>query len=76
MKTRTAIGIVLVLLGVAGIALGVMGWTRSQDLIDASVLEVTVQTRETSPLVAALGGIALVTGIVTLCSARERGALV
>jgi uncharacterized membrane protein YidH (DUF202 family) len=76
MKTRAVVGIVLVLLGMGGIVLGAMGWTRSQELIDASVLEVTVQTRETSPLMAALGGIALVTGIVTLWSARERGALI
>ena len=75
MKTRVVVGTVLVLLGLAGIFLGIRGWTRSQELLDVSALEVTVQTRETSPLLAALGGIALVTGIVTLWAMRDRSAL-
>lgn len=72
MKTRMVVGTILVLLGLAGIFLGVRGWTRTQELVDASVLEVTITERETSPLLAALGGIALVTGVVVFWSARDR----
>jgi len=70
--TRTLMGTLLVLLGLGGIFLGIRGWTEKRELIDASVIEVTVTHRETSPLLAALGGIALVTGLVTLWSARDR----
>ena len=72
MKARTLIGALLVLLGAAGILLGVVGWNQKQDVLDTSIIDVTVTERETSPLLAALGGVALVTGLVTLFSGRSR----
>jgi hypothetical protein len=72
MKARTMVGTLLILLGLGGIYLGVRGWTQNRELLDTSVIDVTVTERETSPLLAALGGIALVTGLVTLWAARDR----
>jgi hypothetical protein len=71
-KTRTLIGALLILLGLGGLYLGVRGWTEKRDILETSVIDVTVTERETSPLLAALGGIALVTGLVTLWAARDR----
>jgi hypothetical protein len=65
-------GAFLILLGVGGIVLGVRGWSQKRDLVDSSVLDVTVTERQTSPLLAALGGIALVTGLVMLRARRDR----
>ena len=72
MKARMMMGAFLILLGVGGIVLGVRGWSQKRDLVDSSVLDVTVTERQTSPLLAALGGIALVTGLVMLRSRGDR----
>ena len=72
MKARMMMGAFLILLGVGGIVLGVRGWSQKRDLVDSSVLDVTVTERQTSPLLAALGGIALVTGLVMLRARRDR----
>ena len=72
MKARMIMAAFLILLGVGGIVLGVRGWGEKHDLLDSSVLEVTVTERQTSPLLAALGGIALVTGLVMLRSRGDR----
>jgi hypothetical protein len=72
MKSRLIVGVLLVVLGLGGLYLGVIGWTRKREVVDTSIVDVTVAERETSPLLAALGGIALVTGLVTLRSRRDR----
>ena len=72
MKARMIMGTLLILLGAGGIFLGVRGWNQKRDLVDSSVLDVTVTERQTSPLLAALGGIALVTGLVMLRARRDR----
>jgi hypothetical protein len=72
MNVRMIVGGLLILLGGAGILLGVVGWNDKQDVVDTDIIDVTVTERETSPLLAALGGIALVTGLVTLFAGRDR----
>jgi hypothetical protein len=72
MNVRTLVGALLLLLGGAGILLGVVGWNDREDVVDTDIIDVTVTERETSPLLAALGGIALVTGLVTLLAGRDR----
>jgi hypothetical protein len=72
MRGRTVIGALLVLLGAGGVLLGVVGWNDTEDVLDTSIVDVTVTERETSPLLAALGGIALVTGLFTLFVGRDR----
>ena len=72
MKTRLIVGGLLVLLGLGGLYLGVIGWNEKRELVDTSIIDVAMTERETSPLLAALGGIALVTGVFTLWSARDR----
>jgi hypothetical protein len=72
MKARTIIGALLILLGAGGLLFGVVGWNNKEDVVDTSIIDVTVTERETSPLLAALGGIALVTGLFTLFVGRDR----
>ena len=72
MKVRTVIGTLLILLGAGGILLGVVGWNNKENVVDTSIIDVTVTERETSPLLAALGGIALVTGLVAVFAGRDR----
>ena len=72
MTVRVLVGLVLVLLGLGGVYFGVRGWTRERAVMDTSILDVTFSERETSPLIAALGGIALAVGVVTLWAGRDR----
>ena len=72
MKARLIVGVLLVLLGIGGLYLGVVGWSEKRELVDTSIVDVAMTERETSPLLAALGGIALVTGVFTLWAGRDR----
>ena len=72
MKARAMIGLLLIVLGIGGVVFGVRGWTRKRDVLDTSIAGITVEERQTSPLLAALGGIALVTGLVMLQARRDR----
>jgi Na+/H+ antiporter NhaA len=72
--TRILIGGLLVVLGLGGVYFGVIGWTTEREVMDTSVLDVTFSERETSPMVAAVGGMALALGIVMMYRGRDRGA--
>jgi hypothetical protein len=70
---RALIGVLLILLGAGGAYFGVRGWTREREVVDTSILDLTVSERSNSPLVAAAGGIVLGLGIAVLLTGRGRG---
>jgi hypothetical protein len=61
-----AIGLVLVVLGVLGLAAGGFSWTRNRTVINAGPIEVTAQERESLPIPPIAGGLLLVAGVVVL----------
>jgi hypothetical protein len=65
-------GVLLLVIGLCGVYFGVRGWTRERAVMDTSILDVTFTERETSPLVAALGGIALAMGVMLIWVGRGR----
>lgn len=60
------LGIVLVVLGLAGLAYGGLSWTRTTKVIDAGPLEVSADKHESLPIPPVAGGLLLVAGVVLL----------
>ena len=61
-----AIAIVLIVLGVLGLAYGGVTWTRRDTVVDAGPIEITRDQRESVPIPPIAGGALLVVGLVLL----------
>jgi hypothetical protein len=59
-------GIVLVVLGVIGLAYGGISWTRKDTVVDAGPIHITADKTERVPLPPIAGGLMLVAGVVLL----------
>jgi hypothetical protein len=68
------IGIVLIVLGIIGLAYGGITWTRRDKVIDLGPVEVTSEKRETLPLPPIAGGICLVVGAALVVVGGRRTA--
>ena len=66
-----AIAIVLIVLGVLGLAYGGISWTRRDTVVDAGPIEITRNERESLPIPPIAGGALLVVGLVLLLK-RDR----
>ena len=58
------IGIVLIVLGVAGLAYGGFSWTRRETIVDAGPIEIMADKTERVPLPPIAGGLLLIAGVV------------
>ncbi len=58
------IGIVLIVLGVVGLAYGGLSWTRKDTIVDAGPIEITADKTERVPLPPIAGGLLLIAGVV------------
>ena len=73
MKAATVIGIVLILLGIVGFAVGGFSFHHEKKDVDLGPLQVSHEKKETVPIPPILSGIALVGGIVlVVAGARSR----
>ena len=68
-----AIGIVLIVLGVIGLAYGGLSWTRQEKVVDIGPIEVTSQKRESIPLPPIAGGVCLLADVALLMAGGKRG---
>ena len=72
MKPGTIIGIILIVIGVAGFALGGFSFTRKEKVLDVGPVEATADDKKTVPISPVVAGIALVAGVVLVAvSARK-----
>ncbi len=60
------IGIILIVLGVAGLAYGGLNWTTRDKVVDMGPLQVSKDTTHSLPLPPIAGGVCLVAGILVL----------
>lgn len=67
-------GIVLIVLGVVGLAYGGITYTRRRDTVSLGPLSATVKQKETVPLSPLLSGIVLAAGVGLLVAGRKRRA--
>ena len=58
------IGIILIVLGVVGLAYGGLSWTRRDTIVDAGPIEITADKTERVPLPPLAGGLLLIAGVV------------
>lgn len=60
------VGLVLVVLGLAGLVYGGLSWTREDTIVDAGPIELSADRRESVPIPPIAGGLMLVAGVVLL----------
>jgi drug/metabolite transporter (DMT)-like permease len=59
-------GIVLVVLGILGLAYGGLSWTSRETVVDAGPIEITADKTERLPLPPLAGGLLVVAGVVLI----------
>ena len=73
MKPATIIGIILIILGIIGFAVGGVSFTHQKKVIDMGPVQVSHQEKETYPISPILSTIALVAGVgLVVVGARSR----
>jgi hypothetical protein len=65
-------GILLIVLGIIGLAWGGITYTRRRDTVNVGPISATVQQRETVPISPIVSGIALIAGIGLLVAGGRR----
>ena len=72
MKPGTIIGLILIVLGVVGFALGGFSFTHREKVLDVGPIEATAEDKETVPIPPILAGLALVGGVVLVAASARR----
>jgi hypothetical protein len=72
MKMASIVGILLIVFGVVGLAVGGINYTRREKVIDIGPIEATAEKHERIPLSPVAGGIALAAGVVLLLAGNRR----
>jgi len=73
-KGVTPLGVVLIILGLAGLVWPVISYTDTDTVVDIGPLEVTAQTEERVPIPPLAGGAAIVAGITLVVVGKRRHA--
>jgi len=73
MKAATIVGILLIILGIVGFAMGGISFTHDKKDVDLGPLQVSHRQKDTMPISPILSGLALVGGIVlVVAGSRSR----
>lgn len=72
MKITAIVGVLLIVIGLASLALGGISYTKREKVIDLGPIEATSETRETIPLPPILGGLALAGGVALLIAGARK----
>jgi drug/metabolite transporter (DMT)-like permease len=72
MKPATIIGILLIVVGVVGFALGGFSFTQKEKVLDVGPIEATTEDKEHVPIPPILAGLALVAGVVLVAASSRR----
>lgn len=70
MGARRIVGIVLIVIGLAALALGGISFTREREVLDLGPIEAHAEERETIPLPPILGIVSIVAGVALLVVGR------
>ena len=72
MRLGTLVGIVLIVLGVLGLALGGFSFTRKEKVLDLGPVEATADKKESVAIPPVLGTLAIVCGVVLVGATSRR----
>lgn len=72
MKPAAIVGILLVIIGVIGLAYGGISYTKEKTVVDIGPIKATADERKTIPVPPVLGGLALVGGIVLIVTGAKK----
>jgi hypothetical protein len=72
MKPAAIVGILLVIIGVIGLAYGGISYTKQKTVVDIGPIKATADERKTIPVPPVLGGIALLGGIVLIATSAKK----
>lgn len=71
MKTGSALGFVLVILGVLALAYQGITYTTHKKVLDIGPIQATREEHQTIPLPPVLGGLALLGGVILIAAGRK-----
>jgi uncharacterized membrane protein len=74
MRPLVLVGIILVVLGVAGLFYGGFTYTEDRDTVDLGIAKVEVEDKERVSIHPAVGGVVLAAGIVVLAMSVRKPA--
>ena len=72
MKTMTVIGIILIVLGVAGLIYGGITYTSSKNVVEVGSMRVSVDEERQIPLSPIAGAVAVAAGVVLIVVGRRQ----
>jgi uncharacterized membrane protein YidH (DUF202 family) len=72
MKPAAIVGVLLIILGIVGLALGGFSFTRKEKVLDLGPIEASADKKESVPVPPLLGALAIVGGVVLLVSGARR----
>ena len=72
MKMASLVGILLIVVGVIGLAVGGINYTHREKVIDIGPIQATTEKHERIPLPPIAGGLALAAGVVLLIAGNRR----
>ena len=72
MKVASLVGILLIVVGVIGLAYGGITYTRKEKVVDIGPIEATTTKHERIPITPIVGGLSLAAGVVLLVAGAKR----
>jgi uncharacterized membrane protein YidH (DUF202 family) len=72
MKPAAIVGVLLIIIGIAGLAFGGFSFTRKEKVVDLGPIQSTADKKESLPVPPLLGALAIVGGVVLLASSARR----
>ncbi len=72
MRLGTLVGIVLIILGVVGLAMGGFSFTHKEKVVDLGPIDATADKKESVPIPPLLGAIAVVGGVLLVAATSRR----
>jgi hypothetical protein len=71
MKVGTLVGLLLVVLGLVGVAYGGIKYTRQREVARVGPVQVTTREQHTIPISPIVGGVAILAGVALIVAVRR-----